>query len=565
MRSGRNTTRGWAGFLAVALWLCLPVGHALAGDADPLRVRLLGVGATPDRAAERRDRDEPQRPADAAPPLTQRQMIDHVISRLTFGHTPGLAEAVAAEGWEAWARRQLQPETIDESEYESRLAERYPSLTMSMTDVFHTYRPPYENDPPTLEERRQRNRLRAKCRRELRESVLDRAIHSEAQFREVIVEFWRNHLNVDQQKDDVGYLANHYEQHVIRAHAFGRYEDMLLASARHPAMLIYLDNIVSQKPLGKYDQKLLERYEGRDRKPRSVEALQRYRGLNENYARELMELHTLGVDNGYNQRDVIELSRVLTGWTARWNDDGEYGFHFRAEVHDTNDKRLLGTRLRGGGEAQGVKVIRGLARDRRTARFLAEKLCAYLVHDQPPPGLVDQVADVYRRTGGHLPSVYEAIIFSDAFASRAHYRTKFRTPFEFVAAALRATDADISDYGPTLQALHAMGQPIYQQEDPTGYDDRAEDWLDPGVLVYRWRYALQLGRDSVKGVHLPPGFMQRFANQPPEALKDALVNTLLPAGVDPRTGRVLLEEFKRNPGFGHALGLVLGSPAFQQQ
>jgi len=172
---------------------------------------------------------------------------------------------------------------------------------------------------------------------------------------------------------------------------------------------------------------------------------------------------------------------------------------------------------------------------------------------------------VYRRTGGHLPSVYEAIIFSDAFASRAHYRTKFRTPFEFVAAALRATDADISDYGPTLKALHAMGQPIYQQEDPTGYDDRAEDWLDPGVLVYRWRYALQLGRDSVKGVHLPPGFMQRFANQPPEALKDALVNTLLPAGVDPRTGRVLLEEFKRNPGFGHALGLVLGSPAFQQQ
>jgi uncharacterized protein (DUF1800 family) len=551
--------------LAVAIaWLC-PAAPALAEGADPLRVRMLGVGATPDRAEDQRDRDPQARPADAGPPLTQRQMIDHVISRLTFGPTPGLAEQVAAEGWEAWARRQLQPHTIDESEYESRLARRYPSLTMSMTDIFHTYRPPYENNPPTLEERRQRNRLRAKCRRELRESVLDRAVHSKAQFREVIVEFWRNHLNVDQQKDDVGYLANHYEQHVIRAHAFGRYEDMLLASARHPAMLIYLDNIVSQKPLGKYDQKLLERYEGRDRKPRSVEALQRYSGLNENYARELMELHTLGVDNGYTQRDVTELSRVLTGWTARWNDDGEYGFHFRAEVHDNDDKRLLGTLLRRGGQEQGVKVIQGLARDRRTARFLASKLCAYLVNDQPPDDLVEEIAAVYLRTGGHLPSVYEAIIFSDDFASRANYRTKFRTPFEFVAAALRATDSEISGYGPTLNALHAMGQPIYQQEDPTGYDDRAEDWLDPGVLVYRWRYALQLGRDSVKGVSLPSGFMQRFANQPPKQLKNALVQTLIPAGVDERTDRVLLEEIQRNQRFGHALGLVLGSPAFQQQ
>ncbi len=562
MRLSRCTSRTLS--VAAVVAILSAAGPASAQGADPLRLRMLGVGASPDRVAER-DTKSDQSPADAGPPLTQRQMIDHVLGRLTFGPTPGLAEHVAAEGWEAWARRQLQPDKIDQSEFESDLLQRYPSLAMSMSEVFATYRPPYENNPPTPEDQRKRNQLLNQVRLELRESVLHRAIHSEAQFHEVICEFWRNHLNVDQQKDDVGYLANHYEQHVIRAHAFGRYEDMLLASARHPAMLIYLDNIVSQKPLDKYDQRLLERFEGRDRKPRSVQALQRYRGLNENYARELMELHTLGVDNGYTQRDVTELARVLTGWTARWDGNGDYGFYFREDVHDTNDKRLLGTLLRRGGEEQGIAVIKGLAKDKRTARFLAEKLCAYLVNDQPPQRLVDEVAKVYLRTDGHLPSVYEAIIFSDAFASRANYRTKFRTPFEFVVASLRTTDAQVSDYGPTLRALQAMGQPIYQQEDPTGYDDRAEDWLDPGVLVYRWRYALQLGRNDVKGVRLPDGFGQRFANQPPEALKNALVQALLPAGVDEQTDRILLEEFQRNNSFSHALGLVLGSPAFQQQ
>lgn len=496
--------------------------------------------------------------------LTDAQMIDHVISRLTFGHTPGLAERIAEQGWEAWARKQLNPEAIEDRALLVRLVERYPSLNMSMGEVFRTYRPAFENDPPTREEQQQRNRLRYEVRRELQESVLHRAVHSDAQLREVVTEFWRNHLNVDQQKDDVGYLANHYEQQVIRAHAFGRFEDMLLASARHPAMLIYLDNIVSQKPLDKYDQKLLERYEGRARKPRSVEALERYRGLNENYARELMELHTLGVDNGYTQRDVTELARVLTGWSARWTGDGDYGFYFRDEVHDTDAKRLLGAHLRrGGGEEEGLLVIRSLARDRRTARFVAEKLCAYLVHDDPPEALIGHVAGVFHRSGGDLPRVYEAIIFSPQFASRDAYRAKFRTPFEFTAAALRATGAQVSEYGAVLDSLRAMGQPIYREEDPTGYDDRAEAWLDPGVLVYRWRFALQLARDQVKGVRLPEDFVRRFADKPPDQLKDALVETLLPAGVDEQTGRVLLEQ-ARQRGARHTLGLVLGSPAFQQ-
>ncbi len=538
---------------------------ALAQGADPTRIKLLGVGATTTQ--------DPKPAATNSNPLTddsralgEREMVEHLLLRMTFGARPGLADAVLAEGWENWARRQLRPDSIDDATVSSQVGERYPSLGMSMTEIWRVYRPPYENDPPTMEDQQKRNQLAAKIRKELRESVIHRAVHSEAQFREVIAEFWRNHLNIDQQKDDVGYLANHYEEHVIRAHAFGKFEDMLLASARHPAMLIYLDNIVSQKPLDKHEQRLIERFEGRARKPRSVRALERYSGLNENYSRELMELHTLGVDNGYTQQDVTELARVLTGWSARWNADGEYGFYFRKDVHDTDAKRVVNLSVRrGGGEEEGIEVIRALARDRKTAQFIAHKLCVYLVNDNPDPALVRSVANVFHRTRGDLPQVYEAIIFSPQFRSRENFRAKFKTPFEFAVSALRATDATVEGYDHTLRAIAQMGQPVYQMEDPTGYDDRAERWLDPGVLVYRWRFALELARGSVKGVSLPSDFMQRFANLPPAGLKDALIRELLPAGVDEQSDRILAEEIRRNTNFGFALGLVLGSPTFQQQ
>jgi len=558
----RRITRGCRA-VCLAAAVALPAGGA---SADDLRIKMLEVGAA-DRAASDPAAQGPAKPAtDGSRPLSDREMAEHVLSRLSFGPRPGDIEAVLAEGWEYWARKQLRPDTLDDGTAESRVASDYPSLSMSMAQIFAAYRPPYKNDPPTRAEEIERNRLHKQVRRELRESVIHRAVHSNAQFREVIAEFWRNHFNVGQQKDDVGYLANHYEMQVIRAHAFGNFEDMLLASARHPAMLIYLDNIVSQKPLNKFDQRLIERYEGRERKPRSVRALERYSGLNENYARELMELHTLGVDNGYTQHDVTELARVLTGWTARWHDNGEYGFYFRADVHDTDAKRLLGASLRrGGGEDEGVAVIRGLARDKRTAQFVSWKLCKYLVNDQPDPALVSHVAGVFRKTGGDLPKVYEAIIFSPQFQARDNYRVKFKTPFEFVVSALRATDAQVKDYGPTLRAVQMMGQPVYQMEDPTGYDDQAERWLDPGVLVSRWRFALDLGRNRLPGVKVPQDFGQPFANLPPQQIKDALVGELIPAGIDERTDEVLTQQIKHNGSFEHALGLVLGSPAFQQQ
>ncbi len=507
-------------------------------------------------------------------PLSDREKAAHALSRLGFGAQPGEVEAVMAEGVDAWIARQLDPASIDDSQVDAQVLQRFPSMGMTMTEVFATYRPPYPRDRrETPEESRRRNELRNQVRRELQSAVLHRALYSQRRFEEVILEFWRNHFSVDQSKDDVGFLANHYEQ-TLRRHAFGDFDDLLLATARHPAMLIFLDNAVSQKPLTEREQRLVERYEGRENRPRSFEALARHRGLNENYARELMELHTLGVDNGYTQRDVTELSRVLTGWSVGWTgagedeygnrQHGEYGFVFRADVHDDRAKRVLGATLRGGaGEAEGVAVIRRLARDRRTAEFISWKLCRYLVHDDPPQTLVKRVARVFRTSRGDLPKVYAAIVTSPEFFDRANVGVKFKTPFEYVVSALRATDAQVEDDQAVLWSLRRMGQPVYQCFDPTGYYDQAEAWLDPGVLVYRWQFALALAGGRLEGVKLPEAWITSLPVG--DDLADELVRQLVAAPVDPAATALLEEQIGQAFNRRVAVGVVLGSPMFQQQ
>ncbi|MGB0767100.1 MAG: DUF1800 domain-containing protein, partial [Phycisphaeraceae bacterium] len=333
-------------------------------------------------------------------------------------------------------------------------------------------------------------------------------------------------------------------------------------------MLIYLDNIVSQKPLTEREQRMVDRYEDRENVPRSVLALRRQRGLNENYARELMELHTLGVDREYTQRDVIELSRVLTGWTARWTGDGDtqaprdYRFYFNADVHDDHNKVVLGTRLRGGGEDQGIMVIRALARHPYTADFISRKLCRYLLRDEPNERLVNEVAKVFRKTRGDLRKVYEAILFSDDFFYRQNHRVKFKTPFEYVVSALRATGAEATRYNEIDRALSRMGQPTYQCPDPTGWYDTKEAWLDPGVLVYRWTFAMDLAGNRLSGVRVPEALL---ANLPAEPLKTKLVDALLPSGISDRTSTIIDEELGQQPTAQEMLAILLGSPDFQQQ
>jgi len=400
-------------------------------------------------------------------------------------------------------------------------------------------------------------------------------VSSERRFDEVMAEFWRNHFNVDQGKNEVVFLAANYEQTVIRRYQFGKFSDMLLASARHPAMLIYLDNAVSQKPLTNWEKQMLVRFEGKKYQPQFVTALSRQRGLNENYAREVMELHTLGVESenrkgGYSQRDVTELARLLTGWTVGRDGDsmtgGGYGFRFRKEVHDDKPKEVAGMTFNGReGEAGGIRFLRALAAHPRTARFISLKLCRYLVNDDPPTELVDEVARVFEETHGDLTKVYEAILFSDAFMDPANYRAKFRTPFEFVVASLRATGAELTGFDGTREALRRMGQPVYGCVDPTGYADTAEAWLDPGVLVYRWDYALSLVRGQVPGVRIPKAFWRALPKDDPEGLKRALAELLLAEGPGGEGWDELDKALGKKPEPKRAAGLVLGSPMFMQQ
>lgn len=470
--------------------------------------------------------------------LADRQQVVHVLNRLAFGPRPGDVQRVEKIGWRAWAERQLRPESIADDDVEKRL-KQFPSLSMSMAQAYRGYRPPKDYKPATPREKsrleQKKQRMRVELQNELREAVIVRAVFSERQFNEVIVNFWRNHLNVDQKKSP--YWAAHYEEHVIRQHAFGKFEDLILASAKHPAMLVYLDNHVSRKD-----------------------------NLNENYARELMELHTLGVDRGYTQRDVIELARVLTGWTCFWRYDQDktehWRFVFRPEYHDTKPATVVGMRVDGmGGVADGERVIRYLANHENTADYVSQKLCQYLVNDNPPDALVKHVAAVFRSTDGDLSQVYRAIVFSREFMEPSNVGAKYKTPFEFVVSALRATGANIVQTKKTLEALDVMAQPLYQCSIPTGYDDRAESWTDPGALVYRWDFALRLAEDRLIGVKVGDDFLKTFKSLSVEQTRRRTIDAIAPLGVGKRTEDVLTQtnELRRT------IGLMLGSPEFQQQ
>ncbi len=460
--------------------------------------------------------------------LSPRQKAIHVLNRLAFGSIPGDVDVVTKAGWRVWVEQQLKPETIDDSALDKRLKD-FPSLEMSMAGAYRGYRPAKDLKPENSREQRklelEKQRLRRKLQAELDESVFVRAVESKRQFKEVIVDFWRNHLNVDSAKSP--YWGSHYEENVLRKYAFGKWADMLMASAKHPAMLVYLDNHLSKKG-----------------------------NVNENYARELMELHTLGVDNFYTQSDVIALTRVITGWTCFWryDDDGKehWRFIFREKQHDTDPATILDLRLTGkGGQADGEMAVRYLANHEGTAQFISRKLCQYLVSDHPPNALVDHVTAVFLATQGDLPKVYRAIIMSPEFMAPANFGGKHKTPFEFVISSVRATGARVENPRPALKALEMMGQPVFRCSPPTGYSDQAEAWLDPGALLHRWNFAMSLGNGKMKGLAIPKEFYES---------REA-IDAILSGGGSPELS-VILTQTK---DLRRMTGIVLGSRAFQQQ
>ncbi len=515
-----------------------------------------------------------------AAPLTQEQRILHLLSRFSLGATPALVAEVRALGVRGWLDRQLDPKSERGSEVESRIG-RLGSIDLSSREILDCYVQPVP-EGASRDERRTIQKLRNVPPRELRERVLLHAVYSRNQVQEAAADFFRNHFCVALDKGLVRFYATEYEREVIQGCLLESFGEMLEASAKHPAMLVYLDNALSRRAPTKAELKEIElrvRQKTKSKQAgREASDIAAQRGLNENYARELLELHTLGVDNYYSQRDVESVARVLTGWTVRTEPDRPVEFEFRPEMHDKGDKKFLHALIKDDWkrpQSEGEKVLEILGAHKGTARYLSWKLCRHFVSDDPPEDMVTRIATVFRKTGGDLPSLYRAVVDDPEFFAPRHYRSKFKRPFEFVVSALRATGASIEDSRGILVALGAMNEPLYECADPTGYYDQAEAWLDPGAFAVRWKFARDLVAGKVAGVKVSDSLFDELPADEPERWKEALVLRLLPSGLDPRVSRLLDDQVRKHVEASRSpdreelartlAGTILGSPDFQRQ
>lgn len=530
----------------------------------------------------------------SAPLAAQQTELDraalvHALSRLSFGVTDELLAEVQEQGYEAWLDAQLNARGPDRACAE--ILSRYPTLNLSSAEIYAGYM-------SLPEDAKNRRQMEYRARTDLRFSLVHRAAISRHQIQEVMADFWRNHLNVDRNKDAVEILATEWDREVIRQHVFGKFHDMLLASAQHPAMLIYLDQHLSRRPPNKTELKDVARRVRRKTgsRERGAEAarIAEQKGLNENYARELLELHTLGVDRGYTQKDVIAVAEALTGWSVD-GAENRWRFQYRDDMHVHGPKFILGKTIprqkRRHGVREGEMIIRRLASHRATSLFLAEKLCTYLVADQPPQSIVDSTAERLRATDFDLKEAVRHVATSSEFFDPRHRRGKFKTPLEFVVSALRVTGAEIENPRVLLETLKEMGQPVYACEDPTGYRDVSESWRDPGVMTARWRFALDLARDRIKGVKVPAHVYADLKGKNRFLVIRRLGERVLPGGMRKETiafctrAATRWEKARRRhaeavsggkkkgekrppaplPLERYLLGVLLGSPEFQEQ
>jgi uncharacterized protein (DUF1800 family) len=399
---------------------------------------------------------------------------------------------------------------------------------------------------------------------ELAEQKILRAVYSDRQLQEVLTDFWFNHFNVDARKGVDRFLLTEYERDAIRPHVFGKFRDLLEATAKSPAMLFYLDNWMSADPNGVHPQAqpprmVRNRFGAPMIIPRSpqpaAQGKNAPKGLNENYGRELMELHTLGVDGGYTQKDVTEVARAFTGWTIQQPRQGG-SFKFEPRLHDDGEKIVLGHRIKaGGGMSDGEQVLDILATHPSTAHFIATKLVRRFVSDTPPPALVDRVAARFSATGGDLRETLRTILTSREFLSPDAYRAKVKTPFEFVVSAARATNADVTNAAPLVRTLQQLGMPLYQCQPPTGYSDSADAWVNTGALVSRMNFALQMASGKM------PGVTTVDSQQSPIPDSASLVSVALSDDMS-ETTRAAIAKAATAP---QMIALVLGAPEFQRR
>jgi len=504
-------------------------------------------------------------PALHAAPLPAGQQAVHVLNRLAFGPRPGDVERVQRMGVQRYIDEQLHPETIPmPAELGARL-DALETVKRSAGTALGDYielRKEVRNEEEGAKQRRRIEQGRAT--REEAEARLVRAVESPRQLEEVMVDFWYNHFNVFAGKGVDRALVASYERDAIRPHVLGSFRELLGATAKHPAMLFYLDNVVSSTP--------------------RPNAKGRAQGLNENYARELMELHTLGVDGGYSQRDVTELARMLTGWTydQRRLVRQDETFRFDAGRHDKGTKTWLGHEIAPSGQAEGEYALDVLAMHPATARHLSFQLAQYFVSDAPPPALVERMAQAWLASQGDIRTVLKTMFSSAEFMDDAALGAKFKTPYQFVVSAARASSAPLANVGPLVNTMSQLGMPLYGCQTPDGYKNTQEAWLNPDALTRRIAFATSLAQGrlplATKPVLAPPPpapMMQNLAGSdaspamfmppppspppPPVPVDPARLQATLAGALSPAT----LDTVARHPDNLHA-AMLLGSPDFMQ-
>ena len=572
--------------------------------------------------------------------LTEDEAIVHALDRLGYGPRPGEVEQIKRIGLETWINQQLHPEMIDDSALDLR-RKKYPTLGATSQQLLQQFPPPQlaakqagetvaqyrqqlaeqrraaiapamSQSPDTGDNRMNRaDPMRARVQgpnriiAELSMAKIERAAYSQRQLEAVMEDFWFNHFNVFAGKGLDRWLLTSYVRDTIRPNALGKFQDLLVATAQSPAMLFYLDNWQSVDPTvfeqmqqrtaarrphfraifpGFIPDALEANQAGSDQRQSMLRKL-RERGINENYGREVMELHTVGVGSGYTQQDVIEMAKCLTGWTIR-EPRRDPEFMFRPAFHAQGPKIVMGHTINAGGEQDGLDALKMLANDPHTARRISLELARHFVSDDPPPALVDRMTKEYQKTGGDIRSVLHAMIYSPEFWSRAAYRAKVKTPFELVASTARALNADINVALPLVQWTARMGEPLFLCQPPNGYSDKSETWINSGALLNRLNFALAISTNRAPGtqVDLTALFGDSSAESPadsvvdPKFALDRALEVLLDGQATAQTRRSL-EARLQDPTIvparldnrsdvaveGFLAGLVLGSPEFQQR
>ena len=567
--------------------------------------------------------------------LTEEQRIIHVLNRLGYGPRPGDVEKVRSIGLKKYIEQQLSPETIDDSVAEEKVA-NLDVFQMSTAELFAKYPNPgallqmlnrrdgqqEANGQPSVTAAdpaatRKMNEDNQRLRREQLQALYQkydlrpaqqilpqivtnrflRAVYSERQLQEVMVDFWQNHFNVFAGKSAVRWYIPSYERDVLRKYALGNFRDLLLATAQHPAMLFYLDNFESVSPnaesnqantrlqlllrSGRLTSAMREQIKARqgisdaelDRRIEQMrQASQQRRGLNENYARELMELHTLGVDGGYTQKDIIEVARAFTGWTIadargyrrvaaevirgdenrrlerlrRFSgvpdelDSGE--FYFNPRWHDNAPKYVLGQKIDEGGIKDGIKVIDILARHPSTAKFIARKLCEKFVSDHPSDALIGRIAEAFSRSGGNIRATLRAIFDDPEFFAPENYRAKIKTPFELAVSAVRVLGGETVGGPAMLAMLNKLGEVPYGYQAPTGYPDKADDWVNTGALLERLNFAVAIASNRIPGTRVN---LSRFSFSDRKQLLDSAIREILNNEISPVTRSALEKQLEK--------------------